>query len=86
MRMHVRLEKLFLPVMAQPIQLPLKLLIPQGVEVVTTTNVEEGVGAEVDLEEASIPDKVVTRTKTKMKIVFQTLIRKTRKSPHSGAD
>ena len=69
MRMHVRLEKLFLLVMSQPIHLPLKLLIPQGVEIVTTTNIEEGVGA--DLEEASIPDKVVTRTKIKMRIVFQ---------------
>ena len=65
MRLHVRLEKLFLPVMAQQIQLPLKLLIPQEAEVVTTTNIEEGVGAEVDLEEASIPDKPVTRTKIK---------------------
>ena len=55
--------------MSQPIQFPLKLFIPQGVEVVTTTNIEEGVGA--DLEEASIPDKVVTRTKIKMRIVFQ---------------
>ena len=86
MRMHVRLEKLFLSVMAKPIQLPLKLLIPQGVEVVTTTNIEEGVGAGVDLEEASIQDKVVTRTKIKMRIVFPKRIRKTRKSPHSGAD
>ena len=76
--MHVRLEKLFLPVIVQPIHLPLKLLIPQGVEVVTTTNVEEGVGAEVNREEVSIPDIVVTRTKIKMRIVFQNLIRKTR--------
>ena len=71
---------------------PSSMETPPGVEVSPSTNGEEGVEAEVVLEGVEIKremtfsliKRTVTKRMTHLLILNQ--IRKTRKSPHSGAN
>ena len=92
MRMLLRLEKTPLPVIVLPLPVPSSMTTPHGVEVSSSTNGEEGVEADVVLEGVQIQREVtfslvkrkVTKRMTHLVILNQ--IRKTRKSPHSGAN